>query len=56
MFHGPPNDILYQNSVPLKLCCLWGVCYIGVPGETRKMDKRVLDRVPLNYAPPHSTI
>lgn len=43
-----PNDILYQNSAPLKVMLFMG-CYIGVPGETRKMDKRVLDCVPLNH-------
>jgi len=40
--------ILYQKKFPLKLCCLWG-CYICVPGETRRVDKRVLDRVPPNH-------
>lgn len=38
------NDILYQNQVMLFMGC-----YIGVPGETQRVDKRVLDRVRLNH-------
>lgn len=41
------NDILYQNPFSFQVMWLMG-CYVGVPGETRRMDKRLLDRLPLN--------
>ena len=43
-----PNDSLYQSSFPIQVMLFMG-CYTGVPGESRRMNKRVLDRVPLNH-------
>lgn len=40
--------ILYQDSFPLKLCCLWGVIFV-CQEKREGWNKRVLDRVPRNH-------
>jgi 2-oxoisovalerate dehydrogenase E2 component (dihydrolipoyl transacylase) len=47
MFHGPERCPL-SKFLSLEVTLFMG-CYIGVPGETRRMDKRVLDCIPLNH-------